>query len=85
MNLNKEEIKNKILYRATYRGSKEMDILISSFVKSVIDDLKDDELQSLDELINMDDENLLKLNQGLQIDLKIENNKVVNLFKSFKK
>ena len=85
MNLNKEEIKNKILYRATYRGSKEMDILISSFVKSVIDDLKEDELQSLDELINMDDENLLKLNQGLQIDLKIENNKVVNLFKSFKK
>ena len=85
MNLNKEEIKNKILYRATYRGSKEMDILISSFVKSVIDDLKDDELQSLDELINIDDENLLKLNQGLQIDLKIENNKVVNLFKSFKK
>ena len=85
MNLNKEEIKNKILYRATYRGSKEMDILISSFVKSVIDDLKYDELQSLDELINMDDENLLKLNQGLQIDLKIENNKVVNLFKSFKK
>ena len=62
MNLNKEEIKNKILYRATYRGSKEMDILISSFVKSVIDDLKDDELQSLDELINMDDENLLKYN-----------------------
>tara|TARA_B100000427_G_scaffold232572_1_gene195680 strand:+ start:262 stop:519 length:258 start_codon:yes stop_codon:yes gene_type:complete len=85
MNLNKEEIKNKILYRATYRGSKEMDILISSFVKSVIDDLKEDELQSLDELINMDDENLLKLNQGLKIDLKIENNKVVNLFKSFKK
>jgi len=85
MNLNKEEIKNKILYRATYRGSKEMDILISSFVKSVIDDLKEDELQSLDELINMDDENLLKLNQGLKIDLKIENNNVVNLFKSFKK
>ena len=85
MNLNKEEIKNKILYRATYRGSKEMDILISSFVKSVIDDLKEDELQSLDELINMDDENLLKLNQGLQIDLKIKNNKVFKLFKSFKK
>ena len=38
MGLNKEELKNKIIYRSSYRGSKEMDILISSFVKSVIDD-----------------------------------------------
>ena len=36
MMLNKEELKNKIIYRSSYRGSKEMDILLSSFVKSVI-------------------------------------------------
>ena len=28
---NKEELKSKILYRASYRGSKEMDILMISF------------------------------------------------------
>ena len=36
MSDNKEELKNKIIYRASYRGSKEMDILMSNFVKSII-------------------------------------------------
>ena len=39
MSKNKEEIKNKIIYRASYRGSKEMDILMTTFVKSLINDL----------------------------------------------
>ena len=33
---NKEELKNKIIYRASYRGTKEMDILMISFVNSII-------------------------------------------------
>ena len=28
MSQNKEDLKNKIIYRASYRGTKEMDILI---------------------------------------------------------
>ena len=36
---NKEELKNKIIYRASYRGSKEMDILMTKFVKSIINNL----------------------------------------------
>ena len=36
MSENKEELKNKIIYRASYRGSKEMDILMSNFVNSLI-------------------------------------------------
>ena len=39
MTLNKEELKNKIIYRSQYRGSKEMDLLMSSFVRSIINDL----------------------------------------------
>jgi len=36
--MNKSEIlKKKILYRSSYRGTKEMDILLSSFVKYYID------------------------------------------------
>ena len=55
---NKEELKNKIIYRASYRGSKEMDILMTTFVKSLINDLNLNELMELDLLINLDDEEL---------------------------
>ena len=38
MSQNKEDLKNKIIYRASYRGTKEMDILMTAFVKSFIED-----------------------------------------------
>ena len=44
MSLNKEDLKNKIIYRASYRGTKEMDILMIDFVKSIINDLSLEEL-----------------------------------------
>ena len=31
---NKKKIINKVLYRSTHRGTKEMDILLGNFVKS---------------------------------------------------
>ena len=31
-----ELLKNKIRYRASYRGTKEMDILLTSFINSII-------------------------------------------------
>ena len=52
MSDNKEELKNKIIYRASYRGSKEMDILMLNFVKSLIEDLNHSELKELDYLVN---------------------------------
>ena len=48
MSQNKEDLKNKIIYRASYRGTKEMDILMTSFVKSFIDELNEDTLKILD-------------------------------------
>ena len=84
MGLNKEELKKKIIYRSSYRGSKEMDILISSFVKSVIDDFNYEELEMLDYLVNIDDENLHNLNKDMQTSVEIKENKVVNLFKKFR-
>ena len=41
MSPNKEDLKNKIIYRASYRGTKEMDMLIIAFVKSIINKLND--------------------------------------------
>ena len=61
MTLNKEDLKNKIIYRASYRGSKEMDILMTAFVKSLINDLDENYLKTLDLFVNMDDEALISL------------------------
>ena len=61
MTLNKEDLKNKIIYRASYRGTKEMDILMTAFVKSLINDLDENYLKTLDSFVNMDDETLISL------------------------
>ena len=84
MNFNIDELKKKIIYRSTYRGTKEMDTLISSFTKKIINDLDGDELISLSNLLDIDDENLYKLNQGLSTTIDIEENKVSKLLKEFK-
>ena len=64
MDSNKQNLINKILYRAQYRGTKEMDIFVSKFVNSIIDNLNNKELVSLDKLINFDDETLVNLSLG---------------------
>ena len=64
MSPNKEDLKNKIIYRASYRGTKEMDVLISSFVKSIINKLNEEELLELEKFVNLSDEDLIKLNKN---------------------
>ena len=83
MIINIKDLRNKIIYRANYRGTKEMDKLLGSFAKIYINQLKDDELTLLSDLLNLDDENLYKFNQGLQLTVEIKNNKVTELFKNF--
>tara|TARA_Y100001970_G_scaffold77241_1_gene98153 strand:- start:812 stop:1066 length:255 start_codon:yes stop_codon:yes gene_type:complete len=74
MSQNKEDLKNKIIYRASYRGTKEMDILMSRFVNSLIDKLKTDELKDLDLLVNLDDINLKKIKNKESINKTIDSN-----------
>ena len=81
MFINKEELKNKIIYRASYRGSKEMDILMTSFVKSLIDNLDFFELKELDSLVNQDDEELLEIKKNNLT----KKTKLTNLMKKFQK
>ena len=78
---NKEELKNKIIYRASYRGTKEMDILMTNFVKSLINDLNLIELKELNFLVNLDDESLINIKNNILSD-KIS---FTNLIKSFQK
>tara|TARA_Y100000768_G_scaffold340308_1_gene284085 strand:+ start:245 stop:499 length:255 start_codon:yes stop_codon:yes gene_type:complete len=82
MNSNKQNLINKIKYRSQYRGTKEMDLFIKKFVNSIIQDLNINQLEELNNLVNLGDEELIKIT-----DEKINKNenKVVLLFKEFKK
>ena len=84
MTIHIKDLKNKIIYRANYRGTKEMDKLLGSFTKRYMDQLSDVELILLCDLLDCDDENLYKLNQGLRLTIKIKPNKVTELFKNYK-
>ena len=83
MNINTEDLKKKIIYRSSYRGTKEMDALLSSFAKKYINTFDDHELKCLLDLLDLDDENLYKFNQGEDIFINIKKNKVSDLFKVF--
>jgi len=81
--INIRDLKKKIIYRSNYRGTKEMDKLLGSFVKKYIDILKDEELYQLSDLLDYDDENLYKYNQGQETSAKINSNNVSELFKNY--
>tara|TARA_Y100000816_G_C25825939_1_gene432068 strand:+ start:394 stop:651 length:258 start_codon:yes stop_codon:yes gene_type:complete len=84
MSQNKEEIKNKIIYRSSYRGTKEMDILMTNFVKTIIDDLDINQLKLLDEFVNLDDEVLKSIkNRESKIEINQELFFIIKKFQSF--
>ena len=83
MIINIKDLKNKIIYRANYRGTKEMDKLLGSFTKKYINELNDLELQLLCDLLDFDDENLYKFNQSQETSIKIKPNKVTKLFTNY--
>ena len=82
MSDNKEELKNKIIYRASYRGSKEMDILMSNFVSSLIKNLNFSELKELDALVSLDDESLINIKKNILND-KINMTNIIKKFQKF--
>jgi|TARA_B110000495_G_C22894810_1_gene522017 antitoxin CptB len=79
-----ELLKNKIKYRAAYRGTKEMDILLTSFVNSVINKLDYSKLIKLDEFLNLNDEIIYSFYLNNKIILQFEDKKILDLFKNFK-
>ena len=83
MSLDIDELKKKIIYRSSYRGTKEMDILLSSFVKDVINHLDNDELENLLNLLNIDDDNLYKFKQGIKTEAQINENRISKMFKDY--
>tara|TARA_Y100001970_G_scaffold139186_1_gene171249 strand:+ start:2747 stop:3061 length:315 start_codon:yes stop_codon:yes gene_type:complete len=82
--MNNNKLKKKIIYRSNYRGSKEMDLLISSFVKKIINSINEKQLIQLNELVNLDDETLFRLNREPNINQKKKTNEIVKLFQKYK-
>ena len=79
-----ELLRKKILYRSEYRGIKEMELLLNSFVKKHINDFSIAELKQLDDLLIFDDDYLFKWYLNNKVEIKIPNNKVSKLLKNFK-
>jgi len=82
MNSNKQNLISKIKYRSQYRGTKEMDLFINNFVNSIIEDLNLNQLVELNNLVNLGDEELIKISNE---KININENKIVFLLKEFKK
>ncbi len=83
MNLNKQNLIKKIKYRAQYRGSKEMDKFVYSFVSNIINDLDFDQLNQLSKLIDLSDEKIIEIsNRQKNNDI---SEKIYNLLINYKK
>ena len=83
MDINIDQLKKKIIYRATYRGTKEMDKLLGAFVNKYINDLSINDLVDLEKLLDIDDNNLYNFYNGLETDINFNNNKINLLYKNF--
>ena len=84
MNNKLEILKKKLIYRAGYRGTKEMDILLSSFVNKYIDSFDESLLIELEKFLNFEDEVILNYYQKKINQREIDKNSVSKIFKSFK-
>ena len=81
---NKENIKKIIIYRSTHRGSKEMDLLLGSFVKENIDNFNEIDLKDLNNILSIDDEILYNWYFERDKNNFISSTKVSKMLKKFK-
>ena len=84
MNNKLEIFKKKMIYRAGHRGTKEMDILLSSFVDKNINLFNKQLLNELEKFLNFEDEIILNYYQHGIIKENIDKNEVSKIFKKFK-
>ena len=79
-----EILKKRIIYRASYRGTKEMDILLSTFVNKYIETFDEALLLELEIFLNYEDEIIFNFYNYDIIKKKIDENKIAKIFKNFK-
>jgi antitoxin CptB len=76
-------LKKRLIYRSQYRGTKEMDKLIGSFVESHIDKLNINELNELEIFLNVDDDTLYKFYNNQILETIIPESMISKLFKNY--
>ena len=84
MNNEITNLKKRLIYRSQYRGTKEMDKLIGSFVQSNIDEFNEIQLNELEKFLDIDDDILYKFYNGLPFKADIIKSEIFKLFKEFK-
>tara|TARA_B100001059_G_C17631654_1_gene474756 strand:- start:8 stop:265 length:258 start_codon:yes stop_codon:yes gene_type:complete len=84
MNNKLEIFRKKLIYRAEYRGTKEMDILLSSFVNKYINTFDENELIELEKFLNFEDEIILNFYHHDIVEDQIDKNVISKIFKNFK-
>ena len=84
MNNKLEIIKKKLIYRAGYRGTKEIDILLNAFVNKNIDFFDETLLNELDNFLCFEDEVIMNFYQHDIVENEIDKNQVSKIFKNFK-
>ena len=84
MNNKLEIFKKKLIYRAGYRGTKEMDILLSSFVNRYINDFDEGLLIELEKFLDFEDEIILNFYNFNLVEKCIDQNKVSKIFQKFR-
>ena len=84
MNNKLEIFKKKLVYRAGYRGTKEMDILLSSFVNKYINDFDENLLTELEKFLDFEDEIILNFYNFNLVEKCIDQNKVSKIFQKFR-
>jgi antitoxin CptB len=83
MNNDIENLKKKLIYRSQYRGTKEMDKLIGSFVNTYINSFDLERLNDLEKFLTIDDDNLYKFYNNQLDNIESANEELLRLFKTF--
>ena len=79
-----ESLKKKIIYRANYRGTKEMDLLLSKFVDKYLNTLSKNELIDLFDFLNLEDEIIYNYYFNKKNNDKIKDGTIKALLSKFK-
>ena len=81
---NKEILKKQIIYRSMHRGTKEMDLLLGTFVKKYIHGLNFIELKDLEQILLIDDEIISNWYFKKNVNNSILNTRISKMLKKFK-
>ena len=83
MNNDIKNLKKRLIYRSQYRGTKEMDKLVGSFVNTYINNFDSEKLYELEKFLTIDDDNLYKFYNKQLDNIEGANKDLLRLFKTF--